>query len=98
MAHDLENQWIAKVSMGLSNEKRIVSLSSIVATRGFQYLPADKVALQPIQEILLRVSFAQENLVVTEAVLGSDKTPKLKLSDIADLCLKLVEADVPKNG
>lgn len=95
---DLENQWLAKVSGGFSDKKRIASLSSIAETRGFQYLPADKVALQSIQEILSRVSFAQENMVVTEAVLGSDKTPKHRLSDIADLYLKLVEIDVQDKG
>lgn len=98
VSEDLEQQWIAKLSGRSSNSQKFDALSQVASARGFQYLPADQVALQSIAEILKRLTVAQESETVAEAVLGAEKKPVYRLSNIVDLYLELVAIDVQNKG
>ena len=95
---DLENQWLAKLNGECCDIRRYEALTSISTSRGFPYLPADEVARQTLDEILRRVSVAQENRTVAAAVLGAEKKPAYKLSSLVDLYVQLVAAEIKDKG
>ena len=95
---DLENQWAAKLNGECCDIRRYEALTSISTSRGFPYLPADEVARQTLDEILRRVSAAQENQTVAAAVLGAETKPVHKLSSIVDLYVQLMAAETKEKG
>ncbi len=97
-ARDLENQWLAKLSGQSQSFQRFDALSALAASRGFPYLPAEQVSEQPLSEILKRAAVAQDNDTVAAAVLGAEKPPTHKLSQIIDLYIELVAVDVKDKG
>jgi hypothetical protein len=73
-------------------------LCSFSASRGLPYLPADKVAQQTLEEILKRVTAAHENDIVAASVLGAEKKPSYKLSEILDLYIELMAVETKDKG
>ena len=95
---DLENQWIAALSSPGATIQRYKALSEVAFARGFAYVPAAQVAQLSMDELLLRITAAQESPTVEQAVLGHEKKPKHRLSEIVALYMQLVAVEVKDKG
>ena len=85
---------MSKLTGERADIQRYDALSTLAVSRWFPYIPADQVAQQNLQEILLKTTAANENDTVAAAVLGSVKKSTIRLSGILDIYMKLVAVEV----
>ena len=61
---DLENQWMAALKSPGTSIQRYEAQCEVASARGFAYAPASQVAQLSVDELLRRITVAQESPIV----------------------------------
>jgi hypothetical protein len=80
-------------------EKRFDAARQIAQSRGFKFLPAEKVQVAPVEDLLRRIEAiptrkGKPDVTVARALLGTVADPGLKVSKALDMFWDLTSADL----